>query len=162
MRRRTYEVIHGPFGFYPLFAAGDEVIMRNRAIPFQGVQLPDVVYRIERSTVAMGPVVRRMCGVGSCDAVCELHSVHPTMPSGLTTRTYYVQQNLIGAAVMVHVRFKRGRRFDQILSFHVGNRVMNRNCLTGTVLALNRCSVRVIRDDGHIETWRARSIVEIA
>jgi hypothetical protein len=39
---------------------------------------------------------------------------------------------------------------------------MSHECETGTVIALNRRSVRIIRDDGSIVTWRLRSIAEVA
>lgn len=156
------EMVHGPFGFYPLFAPGAQVIMRNPHVPFQGVQLPDVVYSVVRSSNAVGPHVRALCGVGPCDTVCELVSVHPTTPAGLVTRTLYVQQNLVGADVVVHVRFGRGKRVRSVIAMRVGSRVMSNECSTGTVIRLNRQSVRVIRDDGHVETWRLRSIAEVA
>jgi hypothetical protein len=156
------QLIHGPFGFYPLFSAGEHVILRNSSIRFQGVQLPDVVYSVVRSSNAVGPHVRALCGVGPCDTVCELVSVHPTTPAGLVTRTLYVQQNLVGADVVVHVRFGRGKRVRSVIAMRVGSRVMSNECSTGTIIRLNRKSVRVIRDDGHIETWRLRSIAEVA
>jgi hypothetical protein len=156
------QLIHGPFGFYPLFSAGEHVILRNSSIRFQGVQLPDVVYSVVRSSNAVGPHVRALCGVGPCDTVCELVSVHPTTPAGLVTRTLYVQQNLVGADVVVHVRFGRGKRVRSVIAMRVGSRVMSNECSTGTIIRLNRKSVHVIRDDGHIETWRLRSIAEVA
>lgn len=162
MQRRVPDVMHTPFGFYPIFAYGAEVILRNSCVPFQGAQMPDVVYRIARSNVEMGPYTRRLCGVGPCDAVCELHSVHPTTVFGLHTRSLYVQQNLVGADFIVHVRYSAGRRARQIIACHVGSRVMSHGCETGTVIALNRRSVRIIRDDGSIVTWRLRSIAEVA
>jgi len=156
-------LVHGPFGFYPLFSAGEHVILRNSSIRFQGVTLPDVVYSITKSSVAMGPHVREMCGIGPCDTVCELRSVGPTTPGGMFTSTYYVQQNLIGADVATHFRRKRGQRYPiEILAFHVGNRVRNREGITASVVWMNRKSIRIIRDDGQLETWRMSSVVEIA
>lgn len=162
MRRCVPDVMHTPFGFYPIFAHGAEVILRNGCVPFQGSLMPDVVYRIVRPSVEMGPYTRRLCGVGPCDAVCELHSVHPTTVFGLHTRSLYVQQNLVGADVTVHVRFGAGRRVRQVIACRVGSRVMSHEGKTGTVIALNRRSVRIIRDDGSIVTWRLRSIAEVA
>lgn len=163
MRYALPRLVHGPFGFYPLFSTDEHVILRNSSIRFQGVTLPDVVYSITKPSVAMGPHVRAMCGIGPCDTVCELRSVGPTTPGGMFTSTYYVQQNLIGADVAMHFRRKRGERHPvEILAFHVGNRVRNRKGTAASVVWMNRKSIRIIRDDGQLETWRMSSVVEIA
>jgi len=157
------QLIHGPFGFYPLFSAGEHVILRNSSIRFQGVTLPDVVYSITKPRVAMGPHVRAMCGIGPCDTVCELRSICATTHHGMFTSTLYVQQNLIGADTAVHFRFKRQQRYPaETLAFHVGSRVRDRKGARATVIWLNVRSVRIISDDGHVETWRMSSVVEIA
>lgn len=163
MRGKLPHVIHSPFGFYPLFERDAAVIMRNPAVQFQGQPLPDVVYRIVKPSVVMGPVVRRMCGAGPCDVVCEMRSVTPTTPSGLHTCTYYVQQNLVTANVIAHHRFRARQRYPyESLLIHVGSRVLKRSGAAGTVVGLNRKSVRVVSDDGQLITWRTCSIVEIA
>lgn len=163
MRRNVPTMVHGPFGFYPLFSAGELVILRNAAIPFQGVTLPDVIYSVVQPSVTMGQHVRALCGIGPCDTVCELRSICPTSPHGMFTSTLYVQQNLIGAGTAVHFRFKRQQRYPaETLAFHVGSRVRDRKGARATVIWLNVRSVRVINDDGQVETWRMSSVVEIA
>lgn len=157
------EIVQTAHGFYPLFMPNEQVVLRNPALRFQGQELPDVVYTIVKHAVAMGSVVRSMCGVGPCDVVCEVCSVVPTTPARLPTRSLYVQQNLVGYGCIAHFRMRRNARYPQgTMIFHVGTRARRAHGPSATVVELNKKSVRVITDDGQFETWRLRSIVEVA